>query len=299
MNFGKVEDPSQIDFSLPQDHPDTLKVFQKLKKQDKPEFFVGCAKWNKQDLKNFYPRGIKDELGYYSSQFNSIELNAIFYRLFPKDQFEAWRNKTPEGFKFFPKITRTISHSKRLKDSKPLIEEYIDHVIMLKEKLGTVFLQLHDNFQPKNWDRVEEFVQNWPKNHPLAIEFRHTDWFNNAEVSKQLYKLLQDNGMANVLVDTAGRRDIMHMRMTNGEAFIRFVGANHPSDYDRLDAWVERLKSWVDQGLQQVDFFIHQNTEKESPLLAEYFVKKINKTMNLDIPVPMGLSDGENPKLDL
>jgi uncharacterized protein YecE (DUF72 family) len=170
---------------------------------------------------------------------------------------------------------------------------------MLKEKLGTVFLQLHDNFQPKNWDRVEEFVQDWPKNHPLAIEFRHTDWFNNAEVSKQLYKLLQDNGMANVLVDTAGRRDIMHMRMTNGEAFIRFVGANHPSDYDRLDAWVERLKSWVDQGLQQVDFFIHQNTEKESPLLAEYFVKKINKTMNLDIPVPMGLSDGENPKLDL
>ncbi len=299
MNFGKVEDPSQIDFSLPQDHADTLKVLQKLKKPDKPEFFVGCAKWNKQDLKNFYPRGIKDELGYYSSQFNSIELNAIFYRLFPKDQFEAWRDKTPEGFKFFPKITRTISHSKRLKDSKPLIEEYIDHVIMLKEKLGTVFLQLHDNFQPKNWDRVEEFVQNWPKNHPLAIEFRHTDWFNDAEVSKQLYKLLQDNGMANVLVDTAGRRDIMHMRMTNGEAFIRFVGANHPSDYDRLDAWVERLKSWVDQGLQQVDFFIHQNSEKESPLLAEYFVKKINKTMNLDIPVPKGLSDGENPKLDL
>lgn len=46
-------------------------------------------------------------------------------------------------------------------------------------------------------------------------------------------------------------------------------------------------------------FFIHQNTEKESPLLSEYFVKKINKTMNLDIPVPRGLSGGESPKLDL
>lgn len=299
MKFGKVDDPSQIDFSLPKDHPDTSKVLQKLKKPHKPKFYVGCAKWNKQDLKNFYPRGIKDELGYYSSQFNSIELNAIFYRLFPKDQFESWRDKTPADFKFFPKITRNISHIKRLKDNKPLIEEYIDHVIMLKEKLGTVFLQLHDNFQPKDWDRVEEFVTNWPKNNPLAIEFRHTDWFNDAEVAEQLYKLLEDNGMANVLVDTAGRRDIMHMRMTNGEAFIRFVGANHPSDYDRLDAWVERLKSWTDQGLQQIDFFIHQNTEKESPLLAEYFVKKINSAMNLDIPVPLGLSDGKSPKLDL
>ncbi|HEA30955.1 MAG TPA: DUF72 domain-containing protein [Leeuwenhoekiella sp.] len=299
MKFGKVEDPSQIDFNLPQDHPDTSKLLKKLKKPEKPSFFVGCAKWNKQDLKNFYPRGTKDELQYYASQFNSIELNASFYRLFPKEQFETWREKTPDDFRFFPKITRMISHIKRLKDSKPLIDEYVDHVILLKEKLATVFLQLHDNFQPKNWDRVEEFVTNWPGQQPLAIEFRHTDWFNDSEVSKQLFSLLEDHKMANVLVDTAGRRDIMHMRMTNGEAFIRFVGANHPSDYDRLDAWVERLNSWVDQGLQQVDFFIHQNTEKESPLLAEYFIKKINKTMSLDIPVPRGLSDGNNPKLDL
>ena len=299
MQFGKVDDPSQIDFTLPQDHPGTSKVLKKLKKREKPDVFVGCAKWNRQDLKNFYPRGIKDELVYYSSQFNSIELNAIFYRLFSKDQFETWRDKTPENFRFFPKITRTISHIKRLNDSKPLIEEYLDHVVLLKQKLGTVFLQMHDNFQPKNWDRVVEFVHHWPQDHPLALEFRHTDWFNNAAVSEKLFDLLESNAMANILVDTAGRRDILHMRLTNGEAFIRFVGANHPSDYERLDVWIERLKSWTEQGLQQVDFFIHQNNEKESPLLAEYFTEKINKAMHLDIPVPQGLSSGKNLKLDL
>lgn len=296
MKFGKVDDPSQIDFSLPQDHPDGSKLLQKLGKSSQPSVYVGCAKWNRQELKGFYPRGTKDELTYYATQFNSIELNATFYRLFPKEQFETWREKVPSHFKFFPKITRSISHSKRLLDNKSRIEEYLDHTILLKEHLGTIFLQLHDNFKPKNWDRVVDYVGNWPGEYPLAIEFRHTDWFNDEETANKLYELLEKNGISNVLVDTAGRRDLLHMRLTNDEAFIRFVGANHASDYDRLDAWVERIEDWVGQGLRQVDFFIHQNLEKESPLLAEYFVKKINKTLNIEIPVPKGLNDNKDKK---
>ena len=77
MKFGKVDDPENIDFTLPKDHPGTKKVLTKHKKSSPPNLYVGCAKWNKQDLKNFYPRGTKDELAYYSSQFNSIELNTI------------------------------------------------------------------------------------------------------------------------------------------------------------------------------------------------------------------------------
>ena len=124
MKFGKVENPEEIDFTLPPDHPDTQVVLNSKAKNSKPQLYVGCAKWNKQDLKNFYPRGTKDELGYYSRQFNSIELNATFYRLFPKDQFEKWQEKVPDGFKFFPKITQTISHLKRLIDAEKLLPEY-------------------------------------------------------------------------------------------------------------------------------------------------------------------------------
>jgi len=76
------------------------------------------------------------------------------------------------------------------------------------------------------------------------------------------------------------------MRLTNNEAFIRYVGANHPSDYDRLDDWVIRLKEWSDLGLRNIHFFIHQNLEVESPLLASYFIKKLNETLNTDLKLP-------------
>ena len=76
------------------------------------------------------------------------------------------------------------------------------------------------------------------------------------------------------------------MRLTNSTAFIRYVGANHESDYARLDDWVERLKIWNDQGVKEIDFFIHQNMEKESPLLAAYFIEKLNKELNCNLKIP-------------
>ena len=245
MKFGRVEHPETIDFTLPQDHPDTETVLKKFKPTSKPEIYVGCAKWNRQDLKGFYPRGTKDELVYYASQFNSIELNATFYRFFSPEQFEKWYNKTPANFKFFPKLNQEISHWKRLNNVKQSVDNYLYAASNLKEKLGTIFLQMHSNFAPKDIDRVVEFVELWPKEIPLVIEFRHTDWYNNSIVSKELYTLLEENNIANIVVDTAGRRDLLHMRLTNDEAFIRYVGANHESDYNRLDDWVIRLKKWT------------------------------------------------------
>ncbi len=300
MKFGSVANPGEIDFSLPEDHKRTATLLAEGKDKRKPVVYVGCAKWNKKDLKGFYPKGVKDELSYYSSQFNSIELNATFYRLFPKDQFMAWREKVPENFKFFPKITSQISHRKRLLDNKPLIDEYLDHALLLKDKLGTIFLQLHDNFKPKDFDRVKDFLSNWPSEVPLAVEFRHTDWFNDPQIAEELFALLEEKSIVNVLVDTAGRRDIMHMRLTTPEAFIRYVGANHPSDFDRLDAWVDRLDHWAGLGIRQVDFFIHQNVERESTVLSAYFIKKLNERLGIDLHIPRPADvDGNDAKLDL
>ncbi len=104
MKFGQVPNPEEIDFTIPADHKDTKNVLAKSKAKDL-KIWVGCAKWNKTDLKNFYPKGTKDELGYYSTQFNCIELNATFYRLFPASTFEKWRSTVPDNFKFFPKFS--------------------------------------------------------------------------------------------------------------------------------------------------------------------------------------------------
>ncbi len=72
MEFGKIENPGTVNFKLPPDHPDTKRILSTGKK--KLEVYVGCAKFNKKDLKKLYPKGLKakDELTYYSSQFNSI-----------------------------------------------------------------------------------------------------------------------------------------------------------------------------------------------------------------------------------
>src|SRR5262249_8798931 len=116
-------------------------------------------------------------------------------------------------------------------------------------------------------------------------------WYNDGEVSAELYDLLESNDITNVLVDTAGRRDLMHMRLTTPTAFVRWVGANHPSDYARLDEWIDRIAEWKKLGLEKLYFFVHQNIEKESPFLSAYFIKKLNKKIGTNLPIPKTLND--------
>lgn len=299
MQFGKVTQPELINFALPKDHPYTRNVFNKTYINN-TQFSIGCAKWNKQDLKNFYPRGTKDELSYYSKQFNSIELNATFYQLYSKEQFKKWFQKTPDNFLFYPKIPREISHDHQLKSSaQASTQNFINNSSHLQHKLGSVFLQLHENFSPQQFSDLKSFVSSWPTTIPLAIELRHTDWFQNKTMANKLYTLYQQYNISNIITDTAGRRDLLHMCLTNSKVFIRFVGANHPSDFQRLDEWVHRIDNWTKNGLQSVSFFIHQNVEIESVLLSSYFVKQLNKQLNINLKVPVTLSDLQSKQTSL
>lgn len=286
MKFGQVSNPQEIDFTLPPTSPDTLKLLKKNKNKEAFDIYVGCAKWNKSDLKGFYPKGTKDELPYYSSQFNSIELNATFYNAPSKEQVETWKKKTPENFKFFPKIPQSISHYSRLLNTDEKVKEFTDNIALFEEKLGMVFLQMHDNYKPKDMERLCEFLSKFPKGLPLAVEVRNQEWFSKPETATAFYRLLEEFDITNVLVDTAGRRDLLHMHLTTPSAFIRYVGANDPSDYTRLDDWIMTIKQWREAGLQRLYFFIHQNTELESPLLASYFIQKLNKELKLDLHIP-------------
>jgi uncharacterized protein YecE (DUF72 family) len=290
MQFGKVDDPEVIDFTLPKDHPDTKQILSKNKVDTILNVYVGCAKWNKTDLKNFYPKGTKDELAYYATQFNSIELNATFYKSPSRDQVEKWKEKATAGFKFFPKIPNTISHFKRLVDVKSLITEFSDAVVLFEEKLGMCFLQMHDNFKPKDISRLEQFLKDFPVVVPLAVELRNEEWYSDKKNNDALYELLVKYQRTFVLVDTAGRRDLLHMRLSSSTAFVRYVGANHESDYKRLDDWMERIKKWKKEGLQELYFFVHQNVELESPLLSAYFIEKMNKEFSLNIKIPKTLT---------
>ena len=287
MIFGQVPNPGEVDFTLPADSPETSRVLSKSKQEDEFEVYIGCAKWNRTDLKGFYPRGTKDELAYYATQFNSVELNATFYGMPTWDQIETWKNKTPDHFKFFPKLTNTISHYKRLIDVKEPVDTFCNAVSNFGDKLGMCFLQLHDNFKPKDFARLEKTLREFPKGVPLGLEVRNSEWFADSKAKSDYENLLEELGMANIIVDTAGRRDMIHMRLTSPVAFVRYVGANHASDYTRLDDWAQRLLEWKQQGLQKIYFFLHQNIELESPLLSEHLTKEVNKIFGLDLVIPV------------
>lgn len=291
MKFGKLEDSSHIDFTLPGDHPDTESILRQ-NTEGLGRISVGCAKWTRSDLKAFYPKGTKDELKYYATQFNSIELNATFYGMPSPEQIQIWKNKTPPGFTFFPKVPNTISHFRRLTDVTDAVTQFATSVMNFGEQLGTVFLQLHDNFRPQDYARLEKFVRDWPAEIPLAIELRNEEWFADAEAFSKAARLFEQHHITMILVDTAGRRDVLHMRLTTPDAFIRYVATNNETDYERLDDWIRRLTFWKEQGLRNLSFFIHQDIEADSPLLFDYFIRNINSTWKTDLHSPKMATEG-------
>ncbi|HET8839670.1 MAG TPA: DUF72 domain-containing protein, partial [Flavobacteriaceae bacterium] len=189
-------------------------------------------------------------------------------------------------FKFFPKVPRLISHLKRLNGTEELVHDFTETLRPLKDKLGMVFLQMPGNFMPKFMERLHTFFESWPKDIPLALELRHFDWYNEEEIANELNSILMQYNITSVLTDSAGRRDLLHMRLTTPTVFIRYTGANHPTDYSRLDDWLDRLEIWFEEGLKNCYFFVHQNVEKASPLLSAYFIDKFNNRFGTDLHIP-------------
>ena len=293
MKWGKINNPERVDYTFPDDPDENIEI---LGGQPADHFniYLGYAGLSKAKLKGFYPKGINDELTYYSRQFNAIEFNATFYKEFSKEQFTKWKNKTPQNFKFYPKLSRTISHVQKLKpETSTTIQSFLKGIQNFGENLGIPFLQLPETFHPANGYHLKRFVNNWPSNFPLAIELRHLDWYKEA-VRDRLFELLQSNQIAHVITDTPGRRDLMHMRLTNKTAFIRYVAADQPIDENRLDEWIERLSLWKSLGLKEACFFIHQDVQNFNSFLATDFALKLNKHFKLDLPIPIPTNSNFN-----
>lgn len=286
MEFGKIAHPEWVDFTLVPDHSSTRVLLQQSYGLSETAMYVGFPQWNKSDLKGFYPQGTKDELFYYSRQFNSIELNTTFYNLPDERQIRTWKEKTPEGFKFFPKLSKVITHEKWLSNTSKEVEIFCNSIKGFEDRLGTVFMQLHENFAPKDFSLLKNFVQKFPVDIPLAIELRNVEWFNNSVASQNFSSLFKDHQISNIIIDTAGRRDLIHMHLTSSAAFIRFICTHHPLDISRLDNWLQRLIQWKKYGIQNIYFFIHQSLSEQLPFMAAHFISQWNLLTNQTLKVP-------------
>lgn len=278
MKFGKLPDVSNVDFSLPGDMPGTKEALGKTKRKvEQMNFYMGGTGWTmKEWVGTLYPADAKqkDFLKYYSKQFNTIEMNTTHYRIPTDAMVEKWKMESESDFKFCPKIPQTISHSSNLGLKTGLIEQFAAAIEGLQEKLGCCFMQLPPYFGVDRLSVLEAFLKMFPARVPLAVEVRHASWFENVKNATSLFDLLEKYNTSTVITDVAGRRDVLHMRLTTNTAMVRFVGNGlHPTDYTRLNDWIWRIESWYEQGLDQIYFFLHEPEETAVPVVAAYLLK--------------------------
>jgi uncharacterized protein YecE (DUF72 family) len=128
----------------------------------------------------FYPKGLsqKEELKYFAGQFSTVELNNPFYRLPSRETFATWRKTVPADFVFAVKVSRYITHIKRLKDCAAPVKLFMRNARGLGAKLGPLLCQLPANAKP-NLPRLEEFLRLLPRRHEWVFEFRNPEWFTD------------------------------------------------------------------------------------------------------------------------
>lgn len=290
MDFGKLEDISGVDFSLPASHSFTAEVLAKSTSDTKAVAYVGPPIWaNKDWIGKIYPSNAKDKdyLYYYTRQFNTIELNVTHYQVPTPAMIERWRSNAAQGFKFCPKWPQAISHERQLQGTDLLSKEFVDAVLPLGEFLGTTFLQLAPYFEPRQLPILTKFLKNLPPNFPISVEFRHEGWFADKTLWLATLQMLHELGVGTVISDVAGRRDVVHQSLSTPRLVLRFVGNElHPTDYKRVDAWVAQIKNWVEQGLQEVYIFVHCGENKLAPELTKYWIEQLNKEVEFNLKPP-------------
>jgi uncharacterized protein YecE (DUF72 family) len=148
-------------------------------------------------------------------------------------------------------------------------------------------LQVSEKFSPNQRDKLYKYLQSLPTDLQFFLKVRHPEWFANAAVHKELFDILHFLNIGAIITETDGRRDCADMELTVPKTFIRYVGNSlHPTDYIRIDAWTNRMKYWLDNGLEELCFFMHMHDEALSPELTGYLVDKLNAICGLDLQKP-------------
>ncbi|PEQ14430.1 hypothetical protein B2G71_02220 [Novosphingobium sp. PC22D] len=255
---------------------------------------TGIGGWVYPDWRGtFYPEGLRqaDELAYAAGRLGTIEINATYYRLQKRESFAAWRDATPEGFRFALKASRFCTNRKVLAEAGSGIEKFFAQgVAELGDRLGPVVWQ----FAPTKRFEAEDFAaflallpetcEGLPLRH--ALEVRHESF-----ACAEFVALARDHGMAIVIADHDEYPQIADL--TADFVYARLMRAQQqvPTGYDAaaLDEWARIARSWRDghapEGLAYA-------TAKEAPAAGrEVFVYMINGAKERAPAAAMALAD--------
>lgn len=283
MEFGRLPNVDSVDFCFPRPSREPAGPWERWRcsaSVPRCDVRLGMASWADAGLAkrlgaSVTPGGtVKRGLQSYALAMPAIELNATFYG-YSQERFASWRDQVPRGFSFHPKIPRTITHEQGLAESEAEMERFVGATEALGSKRGDLWLALPPYVGPSEFKALAGFLARWRPNVSLAVEVREPRWFRGA-VLEDLAALLADHDAAFIITDTAGRRDVLHMRVTAPRTMVRFVANGlHPTDFTRLDDWARVLADWGEKGLREAQFFFHQRVEAQTVDLAEHMEERL------------------------
>jgi uncharacterized protein YecE (DUF72 family) len=230
--------------------------------------FIGTSGFDYNEWKpGFYPADLPKRrfLSYYATRFPIVELNNTFYQLPTAQKVAAWSAATPDNFRFAMKASRRITHQERLKIPSETLRYFLQMASELKHRLGPLLFQLPPFFK-SDLEKLETFLETLPRGIPVAFEFRHDSWFTD-----QTYQLLKKNGAALCIND--GDEKPTPVLVTAGFAYVRLRKSQYPPEL--LKEWRERIRSWINQGIDVFAFIKHEDNPN-APLVALEFASMIS-----------------------
>jgi uncharacterized protein YecE (DUF72 family) len=216
---------------------------------------IGTSGWHYDSWRGpFYPKSlpIKSQLQYYASQFETAELNGVFYRTPTEAAVQGWTDQTGADFVFTWKASKFITHWKRLlPNSANSIELLESRLSLLGHKAGPVLFQLPPNFQA-DVERLASFLKLLPAKRRYSFEFRHPSWYS-APVMRLLAK-------ENVAICISDHYDApAPWKRTADFVYIRGHGPSgrYKGHYSSaaLEIWAKRIRSWKARGYDVFAFF--------------------------------------------
>jgi len=206
------------------------------------QYYIGTSGWHYDHWRHrFYPEKLTKAqwLEFYASHFTTVELNNSFYRLPSEAAFANWHDSSPANFTFAVKVSRFITHIKRLANSEEAVETFISRAKLLGEKLGPLLYQLPPNMH-RNDERLESFLSTLPRELNHVFEFRHQSW-----LEEKVFKILHNYNIGLCVFDMPSLS--CPLVATADFAYIRFHGSTglYFSCYsdEELADWAKRLAS--------------------------------------------------------
>lgn len=213
--------------------------------------YIGTSGWHYKTWQGvYYPEELKtgEWLAYYAKRYKTTEINNSFYRLPKPETVLNWVAQVPKRFKFCPKISRYLSHTKRLLEPEEALRRFFDVFDLIKKHMGPVLVQLPPNAK-FNYDRAEHFFQVLKKQYSdyyFALEVRHDTWMENDSLD------LMAKYNISFVISQSGVGFPYSELVTAKNIYLRFHGPGelYASAYTdkMLQEFADKFKKWMKEG---------------------------------------------------